>query len=161
MMTCTGLRWEVVSSLVVVDLSSVGYWRAILFWPVFSLRRRVFWYIWRILNMIIVIYRALIFCRFGLGLSPQALWCRSRSDDDPKSEPHFPHWYLHGSSVLTVIFAMEALVVTFLIFEVVIDFQHQNVEPSKVRSKWRLEWIKFVKFSRNCSHISVKTIVAD
>jgi len=41
MMTCTGLRWEVVSSLVVVDLSSVGYWRAILFWPVFSLRRRI------------------------------------------------------------------------------------------------------------------------
>ena len=38
--------------------------------------------------MIIFIYRALIFCRFGLGLSPQALWCRSRSDDDPKSEPH-------------------------------------------------------------------------
>ena len=40
MMTCTGLRWEVVSSLVVVDLSSVGYWRAILFWPVFSLENK-------------------------------------------------------------------------------------------------------------------------
>lgn len=36
MMTCTGLRWEVVLSFIVVDSASVEYSRAIPFWPVFS-----------------------------------------------------------------------------------------------------------------------------